>query len=165
MAQWMETKRRWDGAIAKRAKLGRTLTPKDMDSYTAFQNSTKKVVLDTVNKSHVPQPAKATAAVLRRSLVAEMKLALDPAHLQIRFNGGPFYHLFVKEFKIAEAPAATSTLDAETMPGPESMPADDDEPAAADLSDHESEFEEVGPELAEACAGFVHGTCHEGDVD
>ena len=124
----------------------------------------EKVVLDTKNKCHVPQPSKASAAVLKHALVAELKMALDPANVSIRFNNGPWYHLFVKEFTLAEAPPSASNLDAEHSPGPACMPEGADDAQEDELSEHESEFEEVHPELAAACVAFMHGPCHEDAV-
>ena len=163
MAQWMQTRRRWDACIAKRSKLGRTLAPRDMEAFNAFLRTTKEVVLDTKSKCHITQPAKVSAAVLKHSVVVELKMSLEPQHLAVRFNNGTWCHLFVKEFTVEDAPDCAPNLDAEISPERACMPEEMDEAPEGELSDNESEFEEVNEEMAAACAAFMHGSCHEND--
>lgn len=104
MAGWMALRKRWDGAIAKRAKLGRTLTPAASKAYQAFLDAPyRKVVFDLKNRTHVPKPSAVGSASLKDCLVAELKMHLDPGHLSLRFGDGPFYHLMVRQFEVAEA--------------------------------------------------------------
>ena len=168
MAQWMETRKRWDAAIAKRARMGRTLTPKDMNSYQSFlKNSTRKLVFDTALKIHVARPSKMPSSSLQSSVVVEVRMDLDPAHLALRFNDGPFFHLFVREFEITTAPSFVDELHEKVVPigGPADIPQEDDEQEDGGMSDHDSEFEDIHPDILEFAApkaSWATGPCHEG---
>jgi hypothetical protein len=172
MAQWMETRKKWDAAIANRARLGRTLPPKDMNSYQSFlKNSFRKLVFDTKLKVYMARPSKMPASSLQSSVVVEVKMSLDPAHLALRFNDGPFFHLFVREFEISNAPTFVDDLHEKVAPKsePEDLPAEhhDEENEEDVLSEHDSEFEDVHPDILEYAgsapkASWAVGPCHEG---
>lgn len=177
MAQWMELRKKWDGAVAKRARLGRALAPKDQKAYDAFlKNPFRKVVFDTVLKTHIPRPSKATASSLKNSIVVELRMDLDPAHLGVRFNAGPYFHLFVKEFEVAEAPAFVTELHEHVKPDhePTEMPADPEENQGDDeneLSENEQEFADIHPDIVDAFEGsapkaaWAKGSCHDDGAD
>lgn len=157
---------RWDAAIAKRARIGRALTPKDMAAYNSFlNNNSRKLVFDTALKIHVARPGKVPPSTLKSAVVVEVKMSLDPSHLALRFNDGPFFHLFVREFTIETVPSFVEELH-ETV-APEGEPADmpNEEVEEDGMSDHESEFEDVHPDIIHMsgpCASWAVGPCHEG---
>lgn len=105
MSSWMDVRRKWDGAIAKRASMGRALTPASAKLYQQFlDNPYRKVVFDLKNRKQVSKPSSAQATTLKDCLLAEIKMSMDPAHLSIRFGEGPFFHLFVRQFEVLEVP-------------------------------------------------------------
>lgn len=104
MAKWMLERKRWDAAIAKRASLGRALTPSSAKSYEAFlANPFRKLVYDVKHKIQVHKTVSASTTTLKDCIVVEIKMALDPAHLSLRIGAGPQCHLFVRQFDVVEA--------------------------------------------------------------
>ena len=85
MSQWVATRKKWDGAIAKRASEGKSLTPASLKAYKAFLDQRyRKLVMNIKTKTHI----------------LELKMSLDPGHLPLRFGTGPFYHLYVRQFQL-----------------------------------------------------------------
>lgn len=110
MSQWMATRKKWDGLIAKRASEGKSLTPSAAKNYQSFLDTPyRKIVFDTKHKFYVPKPSSANSATMQHCLVLEVKMAIDPAALALRFGNGPFYHLFVRQFEIGDTEATWGT--------------------------------------------------------
>ena len=109
MSQWMVLRKKWDGALAKRASEGKSLTPASQKAYQAFLDAPyRKIVIDTKTKTFIPRPSNATTATLQNCLMMELKMSLDPSHLSLRFGEGPFFHLFVRQFEVKDAEAPRS---------------------------------------------------------
>lgn len=116
MSQWMVTRKKWDGAIAKRASEGKCLTPASAKAYQDFLDSPyRKIVLDTQNKCYIPRPSSATSATMGNCIVVEVKMSLDPAHLALRFGTGPFYHLFARQYEVSGMEAKPTSCLATTV--------------------------------------------------
>lgn len=106
MSQWMASRKKWDGLIAKRAAEGKLLTPSSAKSYQSFLDAPyRKIVVDTKTKTYIPRPSSATTETMQTCLVLEVKMSLDPSHLALRFGNGPFYHLFVRQYEIGDVEA------------------------------------------------------------
>ena len=111
MAVWVSQRRKWDASIAKRAAMGRALTPAGAKAYQSFlDNPFRKLVFDVKNQCHIPRASSATNLTLKSCVVAELKMSLDPAHLSLRLGNGPFCHLFVRQFEVTEEQASGKAI-------------------------------------------------------